>query len=152
MGDTRLDGDARRRRPVAHDRAAAGGGRVGAYASPFPVSEAGAIEAIKVLVEYGADVNGFNANGQTALHSAAQRGADDLVKYLAERGAKLDLKNKQGLTPLDLAMGLGGRGGFRPGRPPVGAQVRESTAALLKQLMANRTASAALTTASSPQP
>ena len=132
--------------------AAAGGGRVGAYASPFPVSEAGAIEAIKVLVEYGADVNGFNANGQTALHSAAQRGADNLVKYLAERGAKLDLKNKQGLTPLDLAMGLGGRGGFRPGRPPVGAQVRESTAALLKQLMANRTASAALTTTSSPQP
>jgi hypothetical protein len=63
------------------------------------------------------------------------------VKFLAERGAKLDLKNKQGLTPLDLAMGLGGRGGFRAGRPPVGIQVRESTAALLKQLMAERTAS-----------
>jgi ankyrin repeat protein len=125
--------------------AAAGGGRVGAYASPYPVSEAGAIEAIKILVEYGVDVNSFNANGQTALHSAAQRGADNLVRYLAERGAKLDLKNKQGLTPLDVAMGLGGRGGFRPGRAPAPAEVRESTAALLKQLMANRTASRATT-------
>jgi ankyrin repeat protein len=120
--------------------AAAGGGRVGAYRSPYPVSEAGAIEAIKILVEYGVDVNSFNANGQTALHSAAQRGADNLVRYLAERGAKLDLKNKQGLTPLDVAMGLGGRGGFRPGRAPAPAEVRETTAALLKQLMANRTA------------
>jgi ankyrin repeat protein len=118
---------------------AAGGGRVGAYASPFPVSESGAIEAIQLLVEHGADVNAFNANGQTALHSAARRGADDLVKYLAARGAKLDQKNKQGLTPLDVAMGLADGAGFRAGRPPVGARVRESTAALLKQLMAERT-------------
>jgi ankyrin repeat protein len=117
---------------------AASGERVSAYPSTVPVSEAGAIEAITLLVEYGVDVNAFNANGQTALHSAAQRGADNLVKYLVERGAKLDLKNKQELTPLDVAMGLGGRGG-RAGRAPVTSQVRESTAALLKQLMAERT-------------
>ena len=51
-----------------------------------------------------------------------------VVKFLAERGATLTLKNKAGFTPLDLAMGQGGRGGR-------GGVVRESTAALLKQLI-----------------
>jgi ankyrin repeat protein len=56
-----------------------------------------------------------------------------VVKFLASRGASLDVRNKAGLTPLDLASGAGGRGG-RPG------VVRESTVALLKQLMADAAA------------
>jgi hypothetical protein len=50
------------------------------------------------------------------------------VKLLADRGADVQAKNKAGLTALDLALGAGrGRRG--------GGVVRESTAALLRQLM-----------------
>ena len=55
---------------------------------------------------------------------------DKLVKFLVERGASITAANKAGLTPLDVAQGAGGR---RGGRGPV----RESTVALLKQLMAS---------------
>jgi ankyrin repeat protein len=87
----------------------------------------GAVEACKLLLDRGMDVDAFNNAGNTALHGAVGRG-DPVVKFLAERGATLTLKNKAGFTPLDLAMGQGGRGGR-------GGVVRESTAALLKQLI-----------------
>jgi ankyrin repeat protein len=89
----------------------------------------GAVEAVTLLLDHGMDVDAFNAAGNTALHGAIGRG-DEVVKYLASRGATLDLKNKAGLTALDLANGGGGRGGR--GR---GGVVRESTVALLQQLM-----------------
>ena len=89
----------------------------------------GAIEALKLLLDRGLDVEAFNAAGQTALHAAVNRG-DAVVAFLASRGAPMDVKNRAGFTPLDVAMGQGGRG--RGGR---GGVVRESTAALLKQLM-----------------
>jgi len=92
-----------------------------------------AVEASKLLLDRGVDVDAFNNAGNTALHAAVARG-DDVVKLLASRGATLNLKNKAGFTPLDIALGQGGRG-RRGGGPGV---VRESTAALLKQLMAER--------------
>lgn len=95
----------------------------------------GAVEALGLLLDRGMDVDAFNAAGNTALHGAVGRG-DAVVKFLASRGASLDVKNKAGFTPLDLASGSGGRGG-RPG------VVRESTVALLKQLLADAGASAA---------
>jgi ankyrin repeat protein len=95
----------------------------------------GAVEAVRLLLDRGAKVNATNNNGATALHVAVNRG-DPLVKLLCERGADVNAKNKQGQTPLDLALGAGGFGGRRgggggPGGP--GPQVRESTAALLRQ-------------------
>lgn len=87
----------------------------------------GAVQACALLLERGMDVDAFNNAGNTALHGAVGRG-DAVVRFLAERGATLTLKNKAGFTPLDLAMGQGGRGGR-------GGVVRESTAALLKQLI-----------------
>jgi ankyrin repeat protein len=106
------------------------------YSTPMMVairgtSEPNGIEAIKLFIDHGADVDAFNAAGQTALHVAAGRGSDNIVRLLAARGAKLDMKDKQGHTPLDLALGLGG--GARGGALPAS---RESTAALLRQLMA----------------
>ncbi len=99
----------------------------------------GATEAVGLLIDRGLDVDAFNAAGNTALHGAVARG-DGVVRFLAARGATLDWKNKAGLTPLDLAMGAGGRGG-RPGA------VRETTAALLKQLLQERGARVATTQA-----
>jgi ankyrin repeat protein len=109
---------------------AAGLGRgLGVFAKDY-ASEAELLEAVKVLVARGVDVNAVNDSGQTAMHFAAQA-SDGIVKYLAEHGAKLDVKDKQGRTPVDMAMGVGLRG--RAGGPPV---VREGTAALLRELMA----------------
>jgi ankyrin repeat protein len=87
----------------------------------------GAVEAVRLLLDRGMDVDAFNNAGNTAMHGAVGRG-DAVVTFLASRGATLNLKNKAGFTPLDLASGRGGRGGR-------GGVVRESTVALLRQLM-----------------
>jgi ankyrin repeat protein len=108
---------------------AAGGARAGSYAAAFAVTEAGTIEAMKLLIDYGADVNAFNSNGQTALHRAAQRGADQVVRFLADQGAKLDMKDKQGRMPVDLAKEPTRNPGAAPGPG------HDSTVALLRQLM-----------------
>lgn len=111
--------------------AAAGGAQAGGYAMALPVTEEGAIQAIQLCLDRGLDINAFNSNGLTAMHRAAARGADKVVKYLAEHGARLDMKNKANLTPLDMAMGkAGGRGGN-------GGNAHETTAALIRTLMAN---------------
>jgi ankyrin repeat protein len=100
------------------------------------------IDAITVLLDGGADVNAATDNGDTALHIAVGRG-DALVRFLAGRGASLDAKDKFGRTPLDVAMGVPGGGGGgrgRGGQAPAPAPVRESTAALLRELMQARAA------------
>ena len=68
-------------------------------------SDNDALEALKLCIDQGLDLNQANAKGETALHGAANRGSDLLVKFLVEHGAKLDVKSKQGFTPLDIAMG-----------------------------------------------
>lgn len=92
-----------------------------------------AIDSIQLCLDSGVDINAADTRGQTALHGASQKGLDQIVQYLADHGAQLDAKDKQGHTPLDAAMGLaGGSGGFDGSRK----DVHESTAALLRQLMA----------------
>jgi ankyrin repeat protein len=98
---------------------------------------AGSLEAIKLLVEHGVDVNAFNTNGQTIVHSAAARGSNAIIQYAFEKGARLDRKDKQGRTPLDIATGAGGgRGGGGAGARGGGGRGNESTATLLRDLMA----------------
>jgi len=118
--------------------AAAGGAVVGAYAVAIPVTEESSIEAIRLCLDRGVDINAFNTNGTTAIHSAVQRGAEKVVKYLADNGAKLDMKNKQGRTPLDIAMGVGAAAGGAGGgnRRGGGGAPRETMATLLRSLMA----------------
>jgi ankyrin repeat protein len=117
--------------------ASAGGAVVGAYAVAIPVTEDSSIEAIKLCLDRGVDINAFNTSGTTAVHAAVQRGGQKVVRYLAEHGAKLDMKNKQGRTPLDIALGVGatagrgGGGGRRGGGGPSAAM-----ADLLRSLMA----------------
>ena len=87
---------------------AAGAGQ-GNQADDEEVAEGGsagaAIEAIKLCLERGADINAANAAGDTALHAAAGKGAEPIIRFLVERGATLAARNRQGLTPLEVAMG-----------------------------------------------
>jgi ankyrin repeat protein len=62
------------------------------------------IEAVKLTVELGNDVNAANVNGDTALHSAAFHGFDSNIKFLVEKGANINAKNKKGQTPLAVAL------------------------------------------------
>ncbi len=111
---------------------AAGLGRgLGVFAKDY-ATEAQMIEGLQMLLDRHVNLNATNDAGQTALHFAALS-SDATVKLLAEHGAKVDIKDKQGRTPLDFALGAGGRG--RAGALPV---PRESTAALLRQLMSAR--------------
>src|SRR5215471_13368226 len=113
---------------------AAGLGRgLGVFAKDY-ATETELLEAVQVLVAAGADVNAIADNGQTPMHFAAQA-SDEIVRFLAAHGARLDAKDKQGRTPLDMALGVGLRG--RAGGPAV---VREGTATVLRQLMANHLA------------
>ena len=89
-------------------------------------AESGALEAVKISLEQGLDINQVNAKGEAALHGAALRGADSIVQYLVEQGAKLDAKTKLGFTPLDIAMGKSSFGAL-----PV---PHDSTVALIRKL------------------
>jgi ankyrin repeat protein len=62
-----------------------------------------ALEAVKIAVELGADVNGTNDIGETALHGAAYVGANDIVQFLVEKGAKVDAENVYGQTAWTIA-------------------------------------------------
>jgi Ankyrin repeats (3 copies) len=51
------------------------------------------IEAVKLLVDLGLDVNAQADTGRTALHGAAHKGATEVVQILADHGAKLDVRD-----------------------------------------------------------
>lgn len=90
------------------------------------------LDAIKLFVQAGADVNAGNDLGFTAIHYAAQTGRDRIVEFLAAKGANLDVKNKAGKTPLDLAMAPGPQGRYME----IDGVSQTSTAALIRNLMA----------------
>jgi len=89
-------------------------------------TEAEAVEAVKVALDAGLDLNTENTKGETALHGAASRGADLIVQFLVDHGAKLNAKSKQGFTAVDFAMGKA-----VVGQLPV---PHDSTVALLRKL------------------
>ena len=62
----------------------------------------GDLEAIKKHLEGGADVNGANKGGYTALHMAVRRGQKEAVALLLEKGANVNAERK-GKTPLEFA-------------------------------------------------
>jgi uncharacterized protein len=64
-----------------------------------------AIEAIKLLLAKGADINQANNGGETALTGAAMRGEPALVEFLLENGANANHKNARELTAMDIATG-----------------------------------------------
>ena len=73
------------------------------------------IEAIKVCLEAGVDINAVDGRGQTALYGAALQGYDEVVMFLLAHGAKVDIKDQRGFTALDAAEGKAGGFGFGGG-------------------------------------
>ena len=98
-----------------------------------------AIEAIRICLDAGLDINASDAEGRTAAFGAALQGYDDVIRFLAENGARLDTADKDGFTPLDAALGKAGGFGFA-GNSGV---VREATAQLIRELLAKTQAAQA---------
>jgi len=60
----------------------------------------GDIEAVRRMLDSGADINAANYDGRTALHLAAAEGHGALVAFLVQRGAMLDATDRWKATPL----------------------------------------------------
>jgi uncharacterized protein len=100
-----------------------------------PGEEAGtedeAIEAVKLALELGDDVNAVDDNGETAMHGAAYKSFPRVVQLLADRGARIevwDRKDRYGWTPLSIAEGHR-PGNFKPAPETIAALQRVLRAA-----------------------
>lgn len=92
-----------------------------------PGTEPEVLEAVKVALELGNDLNAVDNNGETAMHGAAYKHAPSVVRFLAERGARPDVwnqTNKKGWTPVKIADGVQ-RGMNIISSPPTAAAIRQ---------------------------
>lgn len=79
-------------------------------------TESEALEALKLLLKLGLDINAVNDRGETAMHAAAYKNFPQVMRFLADNGADIEVwyrKNKRGLTPVLIAEGHR-PGNFRP--------------------------------------
>lgn len=60
-------------------------------------------DAVKALLDNGADANQVNHNGVTALHCASWHGHTSIVQLLCEAGANIHLTEPNGSTALQIA-------------------------------------------------
>jgi ankyrin repeat protein len=88
------------------------------------------LEAVRLCLDLGFDVNAVNQMGLAAVHGAANRGSDDIIELLASRGARLDIPDKEGRTPITWAEGV-----FLATNSPM---AKPSTIALLERLQNQR--------------
>jgi uncharacterized protein len=74
-----------------------------------PITEDQALQAVRFLVEQGADARGNTTNGENALFGAGYRGWNTLLQLLIDKGADVNAVNKAGVTPWLAASGFGDR-------------------------------------------
>jgi ankyrin repeat protein len=84
----------------------------------FEWSPEQSLEAVRMCLDLGNNVNNADDEGRTALHGAAHKGRTDVIQLLVDRGANLDAHDKgsrdtfagamKGMTwiPLDWSRGL----------------------------------------------
>jgi ankyrin repeat protein len=68
-----------------------------------PVPESDVLEAVKLALDLGNDINAANELGNTALHAAAVNRLNTVVQFLVDKGARIDVKNAEDHTPLGVA-------------------------------------------------
>ena len=88
------------------------------------------LEAVKVALELGGNVNEVDKNGETVIHGTGYKQVPSVTQFLIDKGAKIEIwnqKNKTGWTPLRMADGV----------MFGGAAIRSSAAnaAILRQVM-----------------
>ena len=70
-----------------------------------PGTEPEVLEAVKVALELGGDLNGVDDNCETVMHGAAYKHLPAVVTFLAEAGADVNVWNQPNArdwTPLDV--------------------------------------------------
>jgi ankyrin repeat protein len=60
----------------------------------------GSAELTKLLLDYGADPNVRDSNGNTAAHYADDSDAVEILRLLAAKGARFDITNNRNISPL----------------------------------------------------
>jgi ankyrin repeat protein len=100
-----------------------------AVAQTYTESKDAQLQAVRLCLELGANVNAANSMGLTAVIGAANRGSNDIIKVLVEKGARLDVKDREGRTPIRWAEGV-----FLAA---VGAERKPETIALIETLAAH---------------
>ena len=103
-------------------------------AQTYTESDRALIDAVRLCLELGADVNATNTMGLSALLGAANRGSNDIIRILVDNGARLDVVDREGRTAIRWAEGV-----FLAA---VGAERKPATIALLEELMASTPAGA----------
>jgi ankyrin repeat protein len=87
------------------------------------------LDAARVAIELGVDINATNKDGDSAVHLAASQSLDTVLPLLVEHGARLDVKNKRGQTPLSITTVAAIRGFYA-----MDPAQRKATAELLQKL------------------
>ena len=100
----------------------------------LPGEESSHLEAVKLALELGADINEATKRGQTALHAAASAGADTIVEFLVNKGAQVNAKDGLGRTPWSMAAGFYPSFGTASANTLVSIRPHPRTAELLLKL------------------
>jgi ankyrin repeat protein len=91
---------------VGHERGSyAGGAREGTEYVKTSDELKRLLEAVKLAVELGGDINAANVDGRTALQAAVFLNQPEIVQFLVEKGANLEAKDKYGETAMSIALG-----------------------------------------------
>ena len=95
-----------------------------------PGTESEVLEAVKVALELGGDINAVDDKGETVMHGAAYKHLPGLVPFLVEAGADITVWNQPnaaGRTPLDIVAIVGGHPGENVAPdPPTADAIREA--------------------------
>lgn len=95
----------------------------------FAAAAAGDIPAAGRALKKGAEINGKDEDGHTALHAATLYSRREMVTFLAKEGADVNVKNKLGETPLMLVAAETGHGGIAVDLIDLGARASEKNSA-----------------------